>query len=51
MFQCHVFVFKFFDNYMLYENVIGLHYNDDYNNDNGYNKGVANTSPIDPEYK
>ncbi|XP_068593436.1 uncharacterized protein [Cebidichthys violaceus] len=32
----------FFDHYMLYENEIGLYYND---------KGVANTSPIDPEYR
>ncbi|XP_071324031.1 zona pellucida protein AX 1 [Trachinotus anak] len=32
----------FFDHYMLYENEIGLYYN---------NKGVAYTSPIDPEYR
>ncbi|XP_022621514.1 uncharacterized protein LOC111236890 [Seriola dumerili] len=33
----------FFDQYMLYENEIGLYYNS--------NKGVAYTSPIDPEYR
>ncbi|XP_053192910.1 zona pellucida protein AX 1 [Scomber japonicus] len=32
----------FFDNYMLYENEIGLHFN---------NKGTSYTSPVDPEYK
>ncbi|XP_034555951.1 zona pellucida protein AX 1 isoform X2 [Notolabrus celidotus] len=38
----------FFDNYMLYENEIGLYYN----KKRSYNKrGVANTSPIDPDYK
>uniref|UniRef100_UPI0037E90789 uncharacterized protein n=1 Tax=Semicossyphus pulcher TaxID=241346 RepID=UPI0037E90789 len=37
----------FFDNYMLYENEIGLYYN----NKPNYNKGVAYTSPIDPDYK
>lgn len=36
--------FKFFDQYMLYENEIGLYYNN-------HNKGAAYTSPIDPEYK
>nr|XP_040016670.1 uncharacterized protein LOC120808108 [Gasterosteus aculeatus aculeatus] len=38
----------FFDHYMLYENEIGLYYNKGlyYNN-----KGVANTSPIDPPYR
>ncbi|XP_054474087.1 zona pellucida protein AX 1 [Anoplopoma fimbria] len=35
----------FFDHYMLYENEIGLYYND---NDN---KGVAYTSPVDPDYR
>ncbi|XP_031695970.1 zona pellucida sperm-binding protein 2-like [Anarrhichthys ocellatus] len=32
----------FFDHYMLYENEIGLYYN---------NKGVAYISPVDPEYR
>lgn len=33
---------------MMYENEIGLEYNN-YKND--YNKGVAYTSPIDPPYR
>ncbi|AWP20161.1 putative zona pellucida sperm-binding protein 2-like [Scophthalmus maximus] len=33
----------FFDNYMLYENEIGLYYNN--------KKGVAYTSPVDPDYR
>ncbi|XP_035000615.2 uncharacterized protein LOC118099918 [Hippoglossus stenolepis] len=32
----------FFDNYMLYENEIGLYHN---------NKGAAYTSPVDPDYR
>ncbi|XP_074471789.1 uncharacterized protein LOC141756156 [Sebastes fasciatus] len=36
----------FFEHYMLYENEIRLYYND-YSD----NKGVAYTSPIDPEYR
>lgn len=32
---------------MLYENEIRLYYNNDYSD----NKGVAYTSPIDPEYR
>ncbi|KAJ4928998.1 hypothetical protein JOQ06_004619 [Pogonophryne albipinna] len=32
----------FFDNYMMYENEIRLSYN---------NKGAANTSPVDPDYR
>lgn len=34
---------------MMYENEIGLEYNNNYKND--YNKGVAHTSPIDPPYR
>ncbi|XP_040920443.1 uncharacterized protein LOC121199643 isoform X2 [Toxotes jaculatrix] len=34
----------FFDHYMLYENEIGLYFNND-------NKGAAYTSPIDPDYR
>ncbi|XP_041661284.1 zona pellucida protein AX 1 [Cheilinus undulatus] len=37
----------FFDNYMLYENEIGLYYNNKHN----FNKGAAYTSPVDPDYK
>ncbi|XP_070705199.1 zona pellucida protein AX 1 [Pempheris klunzingeri] len=33
----------FFDHYMLYQNEIGLHYEND--------EGAAHTSPIDPDYK
>ncbi|XP_060907869.1 uncharacterized protein LOC132984874 [Labrus mixtus] len=40
----------FLGNYMLYENEIGLYYNNDDKKQN-YNQGVANTSPIDPDYK
>ncbi|XP_024912763.1 uncharacterized protein LOC103380918 isoform X1 [Cynoglossus semilaevis] len=36
----------FFDHYMLYENEIGLYYNN-YKN----NKGTAYTSPVDPDYR
>ncbi|KAM9339235.1 uncharacterized protein ABDE67_016894 [Symphorus nematophorus] len=36
----------FFDHYMLYENEIGLYYNQ-----HNSNKGVAYTSPIDPDYR
>ncbi|KAM6992412.1 zona pellucida protein AX 1 [Tautogolabrus adspersus] len=42
----------FFDNYMLYENEIGLYYNNKQNhNKQNHNKGAAYTSPIDPDYK
>lgn len=34
---------QFFDNYMMYENEIGLYSND--------HKGAAYTSPIDPDYR
>uniref|UniRef100_A0AAQ4RA54 Zona pellucida protein AX 1 n=1 Tax=Gasterosteus aculeatus aculeatus TaxID=481459 RepID=A0AAQ4RA54_GASAC len=39
----------FFDHYILYENEIGLYYND--KKGLYYNRGVANTSPIDPPYR
>lgn len=35
---------------MMYENEIGLNYDDD-NNYNNNNKGTAYTSPIDPAYR
>ncbi|XP_074541831.1 zona pellucida protein AX 1 [Halichoeres trimaculatus] len=37
----------FSENYMVYENEIGLYYN----NKQNHNKGVAYTSPVDPDYK
>ncbi len=40
------FIFEFFDQYMLYENEIGL-----YHNTKGAAKGATFTSPIDPDYR